>query len=212
MNSKTQVMIEGFLTHIDLGLALDMALKKARTVANDFISSLFYASMFSFLTICCLYMAYMFDFLSTYDFMMKIVDPTTADLPSNWNWLAPWLGVIFTLLPTVVEVVTVSFARGSEPILILKYLILALLFIDVVTDIPKTVEFTQRAWVTMELGALPIIGHIVSAVIFFMWLFLATVGFEILTIIFAFLTIIYVLKAFGFHSAAQNLAAKPNIR
>lgn len=200
---KQPAFAELYYDFIDVNSNIERAEYIARRIGNGLHAALNFAVMLVLLAFA-IGLAWHFDFHSTYDAMKGLITEVVKGLPL---WLVPrekngdvavagativaiFTGVI-TVAPTLMELFTANLARAN--IIVIKTFVLGFSAFDVITDIPTT-----KAWIDTwqpSFDALgPILGWAAHWVAFFLWLVMATVGFQLSVVIFGYLAVIYFKK------------------
>lgn len=194
---------ELYYDFIDANSNIERAEYIARRIGNGLHAAINFAVMIVLLAFA-IGLAWHFDFHSTYDAMKGLITEVVKGLPL---WLVPResngdvaaagativavLTAIITVAPTLMEIFTSNLARAN--ILVIKVFVLGFSAFDVITDIPTT-----KAWIATwqpSFDALgPILGFIAYWIAFFVWLAMATVGFQLSVVIFGYMTLIYAKK------------------
>lgn len=194
---------EMYYDFIDANANIERAEYIARRIGNGLHAAINFAVMLVLLAFA-IGLAWHFDFHSTYDAMKGLITEVVRGLPL---WLVPRetngdvaiagativavVTAMITVAPTLMEIFTSNLARAN--ILVIKVFVLGFSAFDVITDIPVT-----KAWISTwqpSFDALgPILGFVAYWIAFFVWLAMATVGFQLSVAIFAYMTIIYAKK------------------
>lgn len=192
VHGRVQDGINKFLDVVDVSMNIRRILYTIRGSGNDVILATASAVVSWLLAAVWLSFAYYYDFLSTYKVMEIIVTPITQSLPPMFQSASLWLMVAATLTPAAVEMFQTAFAREGESIVpIFRYTLVTMVLFDLVTDIPAAIEFTQL----MASGT----NFLIYWATFLGWLFMATVGFEVMFVLTAFIALFYTAKAVGFY-------------
>jgi hypothetical protein len=177
---------------INVNSNLARAERVARAIDNGMQSGLNFIAMLV-LTIITFYLAWHFDFASTYQGLSGLRETIIPALP---QWLAISASIItalITVAPTVVEIFTSELAKAN--IAVIRMFVLGFSLFDVITDIPVTKDWIDRFQPSFDaLG--PVLGWVAYQVAFYGWLAMATIGFQLSLVIFGYLTVIYARKAF----------------
>lgn len=204
--SGNSSLAELYYDFIDVNSNIERAEYVARRIGNGFHAFVNFVVMVVLL-LFAIGLAWHFDFHSTYSAMEALINQVVSGLPV---WLIgernPATGVTvassaavivaivtaaITVAPTLMEIFTSNLARAN--ILVIKVFVLGFSAFDVITDIPTT-----KAWIATwqpSFDALgPILGFVAYWIAFFVWLAMATIGFQLSVVIFAYLTIIYAKK------------------
>lgn len=205
--SFSEAVADWYWDFMDVNSNLSMAEYVARsTVPNGGQAGLNFFMMLLIVLPLSILAAWHFDFHSTYDGMtvfiteiMTSVSPiigmtAPADPTQATKWVATItaiISIIVTVAPTVMELFVSNFARSN--ITVIKIFVLGASAFDVITDIPTTKAWVDKFIPTLDtLG--PIIGFVMYWIVFFIWLALATVGFQLSVVIFGYTTYIYLVK------------------
>ena len=204
MNFATNTSFaEMYYDFIDVNSNIERAEYVARRIGNGLHAALNFAIMLVLLAFA-VGLAWHFDFHSTYDAMKGLITEVVKGLPT---WLVPResngdvaaagativaiVTAVITVAPTLMELFTSNLARAN--ILVIKTFVLGFSAFDVITDIPVT-----KAWIATwqpSFDALgPILGWAAYWMAFFIWLVMATVGFQLSVVVFAYLAVIYFKK------------------
>lgn len=204
MNNFTHTYLEEwYYDFIDVNANVERAEYVARRIGNGLHAALNFAVMLVLLAFA-IGLAWHFDFHSTYDAMKALITEVVKGLPL---WLVPRktdgdvaiagativsiVTAVITVAPTLMELFTSNLARAN--ILVIKTFVLGFSAFDVITDIPTT-----KAWVATwqpSFDALgPILGFLVYWIVFFLWLAMATIGFQLSIVVFGYLAVIYFKK------------------
>lgn len=201
--SSGSAIAEMYWDFMDVNANLTRAEWVARQIGNGWHAGINFAVMV-ILTGLAIILAWHFDFHSTYAAMETLISHIVIGLP-DWVGLndtsekgaataaliVAIISAVVTIAPTLMEIFTSNLARAN--ILVIKVFVLGASAFDVITDIPTT-----KAWIATwqpSFDALPgPIAWIVYWVAFFIWLAMATVGFQLTVAIFFYMTIIYFRK------------------
>lgn len=170
----------------------------AETLTRSFDSGAWaWVSFFVFfaLTIASAWATWYYDIESTYYGLQGFANPMVQSLPVS---IAATFGsiliVIFTVTPMFLEVFASPYARAK--IAVIKLAVLGFTIFDVVTDIPRAKQSVDLVVANGALdGIWSPLASVFYGVMFGTWLLLATVGFQLLAIIFAYTTFIWLAKA-----------------
>lgn len=190
--TPTQRFLFWFWDCIDISENMVRVEKKSREHVNGLGAWWNVAAMLT-LTLFSLVLAWKFDFESTLIGMSTLRDTVLTDLPASVLKFSTFIVVALTIAPTVIELFTGAFARAD--VKIMQLYVIGFTGFDLVTDIPRAMTFTNQMQANFDLlGALSGIGY---WAFFLVWLFFATIGFELVLVLTGYLTIIYVFKAFA---------------
>lgn len=200
--SQTSAIAEWYYDFIDVNSNITRAEMIARTIGNGLHAAINFAVMVVLL-LFAIALAWQFDFHSTYGALEGLITQIVKGLPvwlvpreSNGNvavagaTIVSVITMIITVAPTLTEIFTSNLARAN--IAVIKIFVLGFSAFDVITDIPTT-----KAWIATwqpSIDALGIFAWPVYWIAFFGWLLMATVGFQLAVVIFAYLTVIYFKK------------------
>lgn len=186
-------------------------IKTAETLTRSFDSGAWaWVSFFVFLglTIAAGWATWYFDIESTYHGLQGFTQPMVRSLPvSIASVFGTALIALFTVTPMFLEIFASPYARAN--IAVVKLAVLGFTVFDVVTDIPRT---KQTVEMFVANGALdnvwtPLAGLFYWG-LFGIWLLLATVGFQLLTIIFAYTAFVWLAKATDTDGEVSNAQVK----
>jgi len=184
-------MAEMYYDFISVTENLERAEYVASRTKNGMLS-LIHMIVFIILFIFALALAWHFDFESTYTSLEGLRKELVPSLPVWAAGSAAIITAVITVAPTLLELFASPFARAH--ITVMKLVVFGFSAFDVITDIPTT-----KAWVDSWQGSFntlgPILGFFIYWAAFFGWLLLATIGFQLLVAIFAYVVIIYFRKA-----------------
>jgi hypothetical protein len=217
MNYGNTSFAEMYWDFIDVNANLERAEYVARRVTNGLRSGVNFVVMV-ILFLFALGLAWHFDFHSTYTAMEALITQLVSGLPI---WLVPRgadgsiaaagativaiITAVVTVAPTLMEIFTSNLARAN--ILVIKVFVLGFSAFDVITDIPTT-----KAWINTWQPSFDALGPILSPVVywiaFFVWLAMATIGFQITVAIFFYLMVIYLKKM----TVGGDVAVAPRVQ
>lgn len=184
--------MDRFFDMIDLGANLQRGLNAVRTLNG--LPALITAIPLGLMSFLFLVLAWHFDLKPTYDWTAVAIAKLQ---PTFVGGLASYIGVLIftmTLLPSLIELFTVRFARAD--IAMAQWLVYFFVIFDWVTDWPAADDFINgyvATGVFERLGPLATIGEYATKIA---WLMLASFGFEMLGVVFAICTL-YLLMAGG---------------
>lgn len=142
------------------------------------------------MTVVALALAWKFDFESTLIGMSSLQDTVLEGLPSSVLKFSYFIILALTIAPTIVELFTGAFARAD--VKIMQVYVIAFTIFDLITDIPRVTMFINQHQSSVDLlGVFSGIGY---WIFFILWLFLATIGFELGLVLTGYLAIIYFFK------------------
>lgn len=213
-NSQTSAVAEAYYDFIDVNANIERAEYIARRIGNGLHAAVNFVVMV-ILLLFSIGLAWHFDFHSTYAALEKLITQVVSGLPD-------WLGgdttatggalivaivtAIVTVAPSLTEIFTSNLARAN--VAVIKIFVLGFSAFDVITDIPTT-----KAWIAVWQpsfdGLGPILGWLAYWLAFFGWLLMATVGFQLSIVIFAYLAIIYFKKMTVGGVVSREMPKKP---
>lgn len=178
---------------IDISENIRRASDDVISKVDDGFDSLVHAVPMIFLAMVAAVCAWHFDFEATLDGFASLRNTILPGIEAKTADLGGLIVLALTIAPTLGEIFTASYAKAN--IKIVQMLIIAFTLFDIVTDIPRTMKFMLDNGASFDL--LPWgISTIVFWFCFLLWLFMATIGFELLTALFGYAAICYVVKAF----------------
>lgn len=124
------------------------------------------------------WMAWTFDLHSSWSAMAKVREMLAASLAGLA--FATYVGYMLTYMPTLLEMFGARFARFN--IVIVQIAVIGLSIFDLFTDLPETQELMNHAWGFFAQGG--ILGYVSWYVLFALWWFLSSYGWELLFCIF----------------------------
>lgn len=189
-NTALQKRLMWFWDCIDISENIKRAETTARRHPNG-LGAWMNAGAMLVLTIIALVLAWKFDFESTLIGMSTLRDTVLEGLPASVLKFTTYIVIALTVAPTVIELFTSAFAKAD--IKIVQVLIIAFTGFDLVTDIPRAMVFTNQLQANFD--QLGILAAPAYWAFFLFWLFLSTIGFELVMVIFGFLAIVYLIKA-----------------
>lgn len=188
-HSALQKRLVWFWDCIDISENIKRAKMTARGHGNG-MEAWMNAGAMVVLTMIALALAWKFDFESTLIGMSTLRDTVLDGLPASVLKFSTYLVVAITVAPTIIELFTAAFAKAD--IKIIQVLIIAFTGFDLITDIPRAMTFTNQLQANFDqLGVLSFFAY---WAFFLFWLFLSTIGFELVMVIFGYLTLVYVIK------------------
>ncbi len=180
-----------FFEMIDLGENLRRGLNAIRSLTG--LPALLTAIPLAMVATLFLSLAWHFDIRPTYDWTQIAVRLLQPTVPASFNEALPLLVLALTLLPTLIELFTVRFARYN--ITLAQWLVYFFVVFDWVTDWPTTSAFIDGY---VASGVFSQLGLFATPTIIFtkvMWLIFASFGFEMLGVVFAICTLGLLLNA-----------------
>ncbi len=175
---------------IDISENMERAEKAIKSVPNG-IPSIMSALAFFALTLVFGTLAWYFDIQSTIKGLDSITQLVVPSLPKQTENVTAWFIVAFTLAPTLLEIFTAGFAKAN--IRIVQVAIIGFTLFDAITDIPRAYALALQMWPQIELMGFGL-SFITYWLYFLLWLFFATLGFELMFIIFGYATICFAVK------------------
>lgn len=165
--------------------------------AIDIIPNGFW-SAFNIFVFCCLtgafgVLAWFFDVQSTIIGFASVTELVVPSLPRQVAHLSEIIIVCLTFLPTFLELFTSWIAKAD--VKIMQIAIIGFTLFDMITDIPRAYGLALGMWPQIELIVWPL-NLIVFYAYFLLVLGFATLGFELLTIMCAYIAFLCVLKTF----------------
>lgn len=161
-------------------------------VDNGF-DALWHSLVFALLSLATFAGAWYFDIQSTIEGMKSFTDLVVPSLPGQSARLTWWIIAAITALPTLLELFSGGIAKKN--VKIVQLAIIGFTLFDAVTDIPRVYGFTLQLWPQIQL-----LGWGIDWVVFYGYfivtLFFATLGIEVLAVLFGYLTVSFIWKAF----------------
>lgn len=191
---------------IDISDNIRKAELEARRVGNGWITSGMHLVAYAFLTMITLALAWHFDFESTLVGMSNLQNQILPGLPSSVAKFSYWLALGFTIAPTLIEIFTAAYAKAE--IKIMQLVVVGFTAFDMVTDIPRAKAFTDS--LDAHFAQMGILSGLAYWAFFIFWLFFSTIGFELLMIIFAYLTLLFIPKTLANPSIGAASIPKGN--
>lgn len=204
--TRKQTFSEAYWDFIDVNANLERAEYVARRLNNGLQSGMNFFVMVV-LFVFALGLAWHFDFHSTYDALAGLREQIIPGLPKWAAASAAILTAVITVAPTLMEVFASNLARAN--IAVIKLTVVGFSAFDVITDIPTTkvwIDSFQKSF--NDLG--PILGWITYWLAFFGWLAMATIGFQILVVVFGYLVLVYFKKMTVGGVTSNPMPFKPN--
>jgi len=152
-------------------------------------------------------LAYVFDLQSTWDGMNALTIFIIPQLPESQIQISQWLGLIFTIAPTFTQAFSAGLAKRKIPLV--KWMVVGFTMFDVVTDIPRAMSWTLT--LQAQFNQLGLFAWFAQTTFFVMWLFLSTIGFELLFVIFFWAGLLYTAKALGYEKATKLYNTMPKL-
>lgn len=189
--NRAAAFLEWFWDLIDISENLQRTNIVVRQTENGLISGL-NAFVFWVLFIVALAFAWTFDFQATIEGLEAANAFILPTLPEAAVELTALIVFSLTLAPTLMEIFTAPLAKAN--IRIIQLMTIGFVVFDLLTDIPRTVS-----WMNTFQPQLDLLPHLVAIgmywFVFILWLFFATLGFELATVIFLFAALAYTKKA-----------------
>lgn len=177
---------------IDISDNIARAQDWIETIDNGLMSLLLFG-VFVLLTIFGAALTWFFDIQSTIEGMSGLTNQVIPNLPTQTAHLTWWVVVAFTCAPTFLELFTAGMAK--QDVKIIQVAIIAFTLFDLVTDIPRSYSLAMGMWPQIQAMGWGL-GHATFWVYFLLWLGFATLGFELLTVIFGYAALVFGLKFF----------------
>lgn len=154
------------------------------------------AAVFASLSVVAAALSWYFDFDSTMTFISPFSEGLIGSLPGTLIVLIPFIGLLVTLSPSMVQLFLPAYAR----IKLVALLLYGVVIFDAMTDFPRVKTFLAVYK--------PIGGDMVELAIWqaahYVLLLFASVGFEFLLVFCLFATLMCVAQAFSFHKVLGN--------
>lgn len=144
-------------------------------------------------------LAYVFDLTSTWDGMNALTTFIIPQLPESGIQITQWLGLVFTIAPTFTQAFSAGLAKRKIPLV--KWLVIGFTMFDIVTDIPRAMAFTLT--LQEQFNQLGVFAWFGQTAFFIVWLLLATIGFELLFVIYFWGALLYAGKFLGIEKASK---------
>lgn len=201
--TPVQKLLYWFWDCIDISENIKRAENKAYEHKNGSSAWLNVVAMAT-MTIVCAALAWRWDIESTLIGMSTLRETMLADLPASVMKFSTIIAVCLTIAPTIVEMFTAAFAKAD--IKIVQVYIIAFTIFDTITDIPRSITFTNQMQANFD--QLGMFSGVAYWIFFCGWLFLATIGFELGMVVFGWLTVTYIFKAFSAEPAPRSPSLK----
>lgn len=160
------------------------------TISNG-LAALVHAAVFIILTTAAAALTWYFDLESTIAGMSSLTSAIIPTLPGQVAHLAGYVILAFTIMPTLLEIFTAGMAKQN--VKIIQIAIIGFTLFDMVTDIPRAYQLSMGMWPQIQA-----MGWGLSSLTFWLyflgWLFFATLGFELLMVVFGYATFIFLTK------------------
>lgn len=170
--------LEAFWKTVDISDNLSLTTKAVKSIPYGWQSGAFalvcFAATFGFG-----WMAWTFDLHSSWAAMAKVREMLVASLAGLA--VATYIGAMLTYMPTLLEMFGARFARFN--IIIVQIAVVGLSIFDLFTDLPEVQQLMNHAWPFFSQGG--ILGYVSWYLLFALWWFLSSYGWELLTCIFA---------------------------
>lgn len=199
-NTPVQRLLAAFWDTIDISENIKRAENKAREHQNGPSAWMNFGAMLVMAVVCAA-LAWRWDIESTLIGMSTLRETMLADLPASVMKFSTIIAVCLTVAPTIVEMFTAAFAKAD--IKIVQIYIIAFTIFDTITDIPRSITFTNQMQANFD--QLGMFSGIAYWIFFCGWLFLATIGFELGLVIFGWLTIVYFFKAMATEQPTRSV-------
>lgn len=161
-------------------------------VDNGF-DALWHSLVFALLSLATFAGAWYFDIESTIIGMKSFTDLVVPSLPGQSARLTWWIIAAITALPTLLELFSGGIAKKN--VKIVQLAIIGFTLFDAVTDIPRVYGFTLQLWPQIQLLGWGVDWFVFYAY-FIVTLFFATLGIEVLAVLFGYLTVSFIWKIF----------------
>lgn len=193
-NSKVQDILNWVYEFGDISINLERTDARLNNYPNGMMINLAPALGLFAISLVTAALAWYFDIIATLAGVQALRGRVIESLPmATPQEFKDFLVIGIMLLPTLAELFTGAYAKYNiRPV---QLGIIIFICFDLVTDIPVTYDFIMDFWPSIE--KLPfLIDHLVFWVVFAGWLLFATLGFEVLTIVFVYAAIGHSLKCF----------------
>ena len=177
---------------IDISDNIARAQDWIETIDNGLFSLLLFG-VFATLTAFGAALTWFFDIQSTIEGMSGLTNQVIPNLPTQTAHITWYVIAAFTLAPTFLELFTAGMAK--QDVKIVQVAIIAFTLFDLVTDIPRSYNLSMGMWPQIQAMGWGL-GHITFWAYFLLWLGFATLGFELLTVIFGYAALVFALKFF----------------
>lgn len=194
-----------FWDMIDISENMERIETYTETISNG-LASRINVFVFFCLTICALVLAWYFDIESTIEGMLAVTNTVIPGLPLKAVTYSAWIVAAFSVMPTFLEVFTSGLAKAN--VKIVQISIIAMTLFDVLTDMPRAYAMAMDQWPRIQsMGAF---AGIVFWIVYCGIQFMATIGFELATVVFGYATLIFIAKATKpVQSSTRVHAARP---
>jgi hypothetical protein len=183
--------MQQFFSWIDLSDNLSRALAAVRGIHGP--GAYVLATALALITYFLAMLAWYFDIGATWDWAQPAVTTLSQYIPGEFNPQVVTgvsaLLLLVTVAPTLIELFT---ARFAVTIPAAAALVFSLCLFDAVTDYPRVAEFLQAYKAQGVFDSLGILALPVYAIAHPLLLFMASFGFELLTIVFGFTALVLV--------------------
>lgn len=132
--------------------------------------------------------AWHYDFASSWDAMTPVRIAIGTSI--GGFAYATYLLAALTYLPTITELFGATFAKFN--IRVVQLVVIALSIFDLFTDLPRVQETMNQFWGFFSQGG--VLGGFGWYLVFAMWWFLASYGFELLTVIFLWAAVAFAIR------------------
>lgn len=194
--------MDRFFDMLDLGENIKRGLSAVRGLYG--IPALISAIPLALISFLFFALAWHFDLQPTFAWTAIAVQKLQPTFVGSFADYVPLLVFTLTMLPTLIELFTVKFARAD--IAMAEWLVYAFVAFDLVTDWPAAADFVQGyvdAGVFARLGALATPAAWAAKVC---WLILASFGFEMLAVVFGICALALFLSF-----SANRASHRPNV-
>jgi hypothetical protein len=199
MKKRISDSLTWFWDAIDISSNLSRAKKYMITEIDTGLFSWVYIAAFIILGIGAGIFTWYFDLDSTLNATANFRSMVIEGIPGAEMEWSIYLAIVLTIMPTLMELFTAMFVKAK--IAIVQVATISLCVFDAVTDMPRVASFLggYQKYFDNILPGWPdpiefIVGRIVYAVVYAIWLFMATFGFELLTCLFIFSAIFLLLR------------------
>lgn len=211
--TRTGKALLWFWDLIDISENMKRAEQWASERSNG-LFSLIHCVIYAALTLICLVLTWFFDLESTVITLSNIGKVIIPTLPINTETprASLFISILLAITPTLLEIFTPGLAKKN--IKFVQIGIIGFAIFDCATDIPRASAFSMGMWPQFEL-----LGWGISSIFYWCYflivLLFSTVGFESLTIIFGYTTILFAVKAFrgpnsiNMHDVMQRMHRTP---
>lgn len=192
--------MDKFFDMLDLGENLKRGLRAVSGMSG--IPALVTAVPLALIAMLFLSLAWYFDLKPTFDWTAIAVKKLTPTFGESLAEYLPILVFTMTMLPTLIELFTVKFARAD--IALAQWMVYLFVVFDLVTDWPAAADFMQSY---IDAGVFARLGMLATPAAYLCkvgWLLFASFGFEMLGVVFAICALALLLKS-GAQQHAQRV-------